>query len=134
MLKILVDYSKRPDFDQILLKSTLSFVSLNSTNVSLGDIFKESFERVLMKLPNLKYVDFSNNQRLFGTFGKSDNEEADANEVASVNYFISKLPLSLNWFDFIWKMRILVNRQFTNCGNTTILQKLGILFYFGFQT
>ena len=34
-----------------------------------------------------------NNQRLFGTFGKSDNEEADANEVASVNYFISKLPL-----------------------------------------
>lgn len=93
MLKILVDYSKRPDFDQILLKSTLSFVSLNSTNVSLGDIFKESFERVLMKLPNLKYVDFSNNQRLFGTFGKSDNEEADANEVASVNYFISKLPL-----------------------------------------
>ena len=93
MLKILVDYSKRPDFDEILLNSALSFVSLNSTNVSLGDIFKESFERVLMKLPNLKYVDFSNNQRLFGTFGKSDNDEADANEIASVNYFISKLPL-----------------------------------------
>ena len=93
MLKILVDYSKRPDFDQILLKSTLSFVSLNSTNVSLGDIFKESFERVLMKLPNLKYVDFPITKDYLELLGKSDNEEADANEVASVNYFISKLPL-----------------------------------------
>ena len=66
--------------------------------------------------------------------GKSDNEEADANEVASVNYFISKLPLFLNWFDFIWKMRILVNRQFYKLRKYYHLQKLGILFYFGFQT
>ena len=65
-----------------------------------------------MKLPNLKYVDFSNNQRLFGTFGKSDNEEADANEVASVNYFISKLPLFPKLVRLHLEMRILVNRQF----------------------
>ncbi|RLV89183.1 MAP-ous protein 1 [Spathaspora sp. JA1] len=112
MLKILLDYSKRPDFDKILSNSTLSFLSLNSTNNAFTDMFKEVFETILLKLPNLKYLDVSNNQKLFGTFGKieedlikdsipmskpisigSTNNSNSNNEASIISYFTSKFPL-----------------------------------------
>ncbi|RCK62756.1 MAP-ous protein 1 [Candida viswanathii] len=93
MLKPILDYTKRPDYDKTIAKSTLSFMSINSTNSSFNDIFKETVENFLMRLPNLKYLDFSNNQRLFGIFGKNEGKKAEPSEEASVSFFISKLPL-----------------------------------------
>lgn len=93
MLKPIIDLTKRPDYEDLVSKSTLSFMSLNSTNLSFNDTFKEVTEQFTMKLPNLKYLDFSNNQRLFGVFGKNDSEQAEHSEETSVSYFISKLPL-----------------------------------------
>ncbi|KAL6449819.1 MHP1 MAP-homologous protein 1 [Candida maltosa Xu316] len=93
MLRTFLDYTKSPDYDKVVTKSSLSFLSLNSTNTAFNDVFKETMEKVLIKLPNLKYLDLSNNQRLFGTFGKTDHINADPSETASVEYFISKLPL-----------------------------------------
>ncbi|EDK44955.1 conserved hypothetical protein [Lodderomyces elongisporus NRRL YB-4239] len=107
MLKIFLDFIEQKDFEQkILSKATLSFLSLNSTNSVFNDTFKEVFEKVLLRLPNLKYLDFSNNQRLFNTFNKVDratNHElitsySDAithgsDENQTVQYFTSKLPL-----------------------------------------
>ncbi|EGW34081.1 uncharacterized protein SPAPADRAFT_148469 [Spathaspora passalidarum NRRL Y-27907] len=115
MLKIILDYSKRPNFDKILANSSLSFLSLNSTNNTFTDIFKEVFETILLKLPNLKYLDLSNNQKLFGTFGKVEENTSSFqiddtemtkttsisstgsnntnNEACIIHYFTSKFPL-----------------------------------------
>ena len=93
MLKPIIDLTKRPDYEQIIAKSTLSFMSLNSTNLTLNDSFKEVTERFIMRLPNLKYLDFSNNPHLFGIFNKNEGKKAEQNEETSVAYFISKLPL-----------------------------------------
>ncbi|CCG23462.1 Mhp1 protein [Candida orthopsilosis Co 90-125] len=95
-LKIFLDFTKRPDYERILSKATLSFLSLNSTNSVFNDAFKEVFESILMRLPNLKYLDFSNNQRLFGTMSNSQDTNStnvNTNENATVAYFTSKLPL-----------------------------------------
>ncbi|CAI5755759.1 unnamed protein product [Candida verbasci] len=85
MLKILLDFAKRPDFNEIVQNSTISFLSLNSTNSIYSDLFKQVFENVFLKLPNLKYLDFSNNQKLFGIGSHL--------ELNIVQYFTSKLPL-----------------------------------------
>ncbi|KAK6465670.1 microtubule-associated protein [Scheffersomyces coipomensis] len=69
--KILLDYKRlTKNFDDVISKSSIGFVSLNSTNITFSEQFKEVFETIFMRLPNLKYLDFSNNQRLFGTFSK----------------------------------------------------------------
>ncbi|KAI5969906.1 MHP1 [Candida margitis] len=100
ILKIFLDFTKRSDYEMIISKATLSFLSLNSTNSVFNDAFKEVFENILMKLPNLKYLDFSNNQRLFGTMVNSHGANsaatsvgANSNEHATITYFTSKLPL-----------------------------------------
>lgn len=96
VLKIFLDFTKQPDYEKIILNATLSFLSLNSTNSVFNDAFKEVFEGILMKLPNLKYLDFSNNQRLFGTMSNTQDSyttNLNANENATVAYFTSKLPL-----------------------------------------
>lgn len=67
MLKIFTDRKDDPDFQTMISKATLGFLSMNSTNSRFSESFKEVFETVLMKLPNLKYLDMSNNPRLFGT-------------------------------------------------------------------
>ncbi|KAI5962888.1 MHP1 [Candida theae] len=96
ILKIFLDFTKRPDYERIISKATLAFLSLNSTNAVFNDAFREVFENVLMKLPNLKYLDFSNNQRLFGTMSNTQDTSSsnvNATENATVAYFTSKLPL-----------------------------------------
>lgn len=96
ILKIFLDFTKRPDYEKILSKATISFLSLNSTNSVFNDSFKQVFESVLMKLPNLKYLDFSNNQRLFGTItNPKDTSTTNVNSVenSTVAYLTSKLPL-----------------------------------------
>ncbi|KAG2732449.1 hypothetical protein G9P44_004866 [Scheffersomyces stipitis] len=119
MLKIFLDFkNEHKDFEELISKSMLAFLSLNSTNSMFNEYFKEVFESILLKLPNLKYLDFSNNQRLFGTFSKSPSVDSNSgielhsdnssissstssssskdlglSESAITQYFTSKLPL-----------------------------------------
>jgi hypothetical protein len=118
MLKIFLDKKNDPGFEDILSKSSLAFLSLNSTNLRFSDMFKEVFESIMLRLPNLKYLDLSNNQSLFGTLTpskqpdkttaeKSAEEsihsslstdlyisgETELSSPAIVAYFNSKLPL-----------------------------------------
>ncbi|KAI5962625.1 MHP1 [Candida pseudojiufengensis] len=106
MLKIFIDFIKRSDFETKIQNSTITFLSFNSTNIVFNDLFKEIFEKILLKLPNLKYLDLSNNQRLFGTFNHDSDtvttsqpnniSEADyknSSECSRVQYFTSKFPL-----------------------------------------
>ncbi|KAI5957117.1 MHP1 [Candida jiufengensis] len=103
MIKIFLDFTKRPDFSEKINKSTITFLSFNSTNAVFNDSIKEMFEEVLLKLPNLKYLDLSNNQRLFGTFNNdtaatsttenSEIEYKNSVESSRVQYFTSKFPL-----------------------------------------
>ncbi|KAK6205120.1 microtubule-associated protein [Scheffersomyces amazonensis] len=90
--RIFLDYKRNTkNFDEIVSKSSLGFLSLNSTNIPFTEQFKEVFESILMKLPNLKYLDFSNNQRLFGTLSKqnqlegSDSLDSDHNSTLNSN-------------------------------------------------
>lgn len=71
MINVLLEEKKKPNFNKTLSKCMLTFLSLNSTNILFTEAFKDTFENILMKLPNLKYLDFSNNPRLFGTNIKS---------------------------------------------------------------
>ncbi|WEJ96457.1 Microtubules assembly and stabilization protein [Yamadazyma tenuis] len=86
-LKILLELHKQPDFAKKLEHSSLMFLSINSTNLRYCDDFKTILETVFLKLPNLKYLDLSNNPKLFAT----PESAKDPNE--AVNYFVSKLPL-----------------------------------------
>lgn len=67
-LRILTDLYKRDDLRQMLSESQLGFLSLNATNLRFNNLFKEFYEECLATLPNLKYLDFSNNPKLFGNF------------------------------------------------------------------
>ena len=71
MINVLLEEKKKPNFNETLAKCLLTFLSLNSTNILFTEAFKDTVENILMKLPNLKYLDFSNNPRLFGTNIKS---------------------------------------------------------------
>lgn len=70
-----------------MLKSQIGFISLNSTNTKFSTLFKRILEDFLIRLPNLRYLDFSNNADLFcppdGTVSKD----------TAVEYFATKLPL-----------------------------------------
>ncbi|CUM45997.1 uncharacterized protein AC631_01133 [Debaryomyces fabryi] len=68
---------KRNDkkFENHLRQCSLAFLSLNATNLRFSDAFKEVFETVVMKFPCLKYLDLSNNPKLFGSFSSSPTKE-----------------------------------------------------------
>jgi hypothetical protein len=118
MLKIFLDKMNDPGFEDLLSKSSLAFLSLNATNLRFSHMFKEVFECILLRLPNLKYLDLSNNQSLFGTLTPSKpsdkttpeksldesihsnlstdlytSGETELTSSAIVAYFNSKLPL-----------------------------------------
>lgn len=99
MLQILLEKKSVPAFDSIISKAGLMFVSLNSTNLRFLE-FKNILELILMKLPQLKYIDLSNNTRLFGTTtpetignGKLLDSDRNTSPSAIISYFNSKLPL-----------------------------------------
>lgn len=110
-LRIIVEISKREDIRDKISESKLGFLSLNATNLRFNSLFKEVFENFLAVLPNLKYLDFSNNPKLFGNFSSnstnldisissalaSDHSSDDTNNNTytseSINsYFCSILP------------------------------------------
>lgn len=65
-LSVFLEISRTETFKQMYSKSQLGFLSLNATNLHFDDQFKEVFDKILVPLPNLKYLDMSNNPKLFG--------------------------------------------------------------------
>ncbi|KAG7193286.1 uncharacterized protein KQ657_001049 [Scheffersomyces spartinae] len=85
-LKVLTDLLRNsPDITKSLYESKILFISLNCTNLRFNDEFKFIFEELLMKLESLKYLDLSNNAKLFAT-GTKDEE-------AICQFFTDRLPL-----------------------------------------
>ncbi|WPK27441.1 hypothetical protein PUMCH_004828 [Australozyma saopauloensis] len=67
-LKVVIDMYKREDVHDKIANSQLGFLSLNATNLRFNSMFREVHEKFLACLPNLKYLDFSNNPKLFGNY------------------------------------------------------------------
>lgn len=85
-LKVFTDMLRNaPDISRALYESKILFISLNCTNLRFNDEFKYIFENLLMKLESLKYLDLSNNAKLFATGTKE--------ETAICQYFTDRLPL-----------------------------------------
>lgn len=117
-LQTIADVTKHPRLSALIAKTNLAFISLNATNMRISNLFKEVFEKVLVELPNIKYLDLSNNPRLFGTTtnGETDSEESltyndalsgsqkgvnlesakEKNQDSIFSYFMFKLPLFKN--------------------------------------
>lgn len=100
-LNIFLEQQRKSGFEKKVAESQLTFLSLNATNLRFSDTFKATLESVLMRLPNLKYLDLSNNPRLFGNphLGQDEEEEVateeEENETQSeiVAYMSSRFPL-----------------------------------------
>lgn len=114
-LHTVVDLTRDPRLSALIPKTNLAFMSLNATNMRFSLLFKEAFEKFLVELPNLKYLDLSNNPRLFGSrvSGEADSEESSTyndalsgsqkavnleteqkqSQEAIFSYFMLKLPL-----------------------------------------
>lgn len=67
-LNVFFEFFKNPKHVEALSNSKLGFLSMNATNLRFSDLFKEVFESCIVKLPNLRYLDMSNNPKLFGTY------------------------------------------------------------------
>lgn len=67
-LKVFLDFTKTENYEELVKKSQLIFLSLNATNLRFSDTFKEVFEKFVTRFPKLKYLDLSNNAKLFGNF------------------------------------------------------------------
>lgn len=65
-LNVFLEISRTEKFERMMPKSQLGFLSLNATNLHFDDQFQEVFDKLLVSLPNLKYLDLSNNPKLFG--------------------------------------------------------------------
>ena len=107
LMKPLIEAASKPQYQKLISKSQLGFLSLNSTNMRFSESFKRIVEDFLMKLPNLKYFDLSNNPRLFGSSldgnskendvdfyenSSDDNEGSKFSQEAITSYLTSKLP------------------------------------------
>lgn len=119
-MNVFLEVSKSPKFLLILPHMKLAFLSLNATNIRFSQIFRDTFENLCMKLTNLKYLDLSNNPKLFGrshnktpsssgsvnsslaspnskqsgsTGSTSDDSLTKISQEQVVSYFCSKLPL-----------------------------------------
>ncbi|QBM90238.1 hypothetical protein METSCH_E04810 [Metschnikowia aff. pulcherrima] len=53
--------------------SQIGFLSLNATNLNFNEIFREFFQNFIVRLPKLKYLDMSNNPKLFRSLDLSMN-------------------------------------------------------------
>lgn len=65
MTAMILDFMKQPGFKQKLQSCSLTFLSMNSTNLSFNEDFKKLLEGLWSRLPQLKYLDLLNNQNLF---------------------------------------------------------------------
>lgn len=116
-LNLFLELSKTDKFKEMIPKSRLGFLSLNATNLHFNELFKEFQEKFLISLPNLKYLDISNNPKLFGVYSGAATSKLDADDKsgtssalsssgtstenggnvftqeAITSYFCSKLPL-----------------------------------------
>lgn len=92
-----LDLKSNPDIEKKLHQSPLSFLSLNATNQRFSNEFKDLLETFLMKFSNLKYLDLSNNPKLFGSPSLEKATEnspyKDYTQEAIISYFTSKFPL-----------------------------------------
>jgi hypothetical protein len=109
MLSIFLDKKNDPDFKATISNANLAFLSLNATNLRFSESFTDVFDMVVMKLPNLKYLDLSNNPRLFGTLTpeyiaensrfsfhlvhQDETPEKKLSPTYILNYFTCRLPL-----------------------------------------
>lgn len=84
-LNVFLELGKNPTFTNLVAKSKLGFISLNATNLSFTEAFKEVIERVFMRLSNLKYLDLSNNPKLFGTYKSLSTSSSDSSSQKSVS-------------------------------------------------
>ncbi|CAN3365351.1 MAP-homologous protein 1 [Diutina catenulata] len=87
MMQSFIERIRKPGYEDTIAQASLAFLSLNSSNVVYCDQFKVIVEKFLLRLPNLKYLDLSCNQRLFGTLPHQHNEA----EV--VQWWCDTLPL-----------------------------------------
>lgn len=115
-MNVFLDTLRLPKFLAIAPKLKLAFLSLNATNLRFNKTFTDLFESFLMKLPNLKFLDYSNNPKLFGVFSpvSSSNTSSSSTQLPTspkptatsaddvlakytqdfvVSYLCSKLPL-----------------------------------------
>lgn len=118
-LNIFLEISKTNKYKEMMRESRLGFLSLNATNLHFSDTFKEVYEKFLVSLPNLKYLDMSNNPKLFGVYAlnnlssdspqnsassnildgngfSNDDEGKVYTQEAISSYLCSKLPLFKN--------------------------------------
>lgn len=72
-------FSKADVLRDKITGSKLGFMSLNATNLRFNNLFRDVYEKVLAKLPNLKFLDLSNNPKLFGNF----NSNIDSGDASS---------------------------------------------------
>lgn len=80
-LNVFLQKRNGKEFDGYICQCSLAFLSLNATNLRFSDAFKEVFETVVMRFPSLKYLDLSNNPKLFGSFNSSPSKEISNIEV-----------------------------------------------------
>lgn len=96
-LQPLQEMKQGEDFSDRLANSKIAFLSLNATNLRFNDSFSSVLESVLVKFPNLKYLDLSNNAKLFKLGSKSskseDKSEKNDTKEDFISFFSSKLPL-----------------------------------------
>lgn len=140
-LNVFLEISRTEKFMRMMPKSQLGFLSLNATNLHFDDQFKEVFDKLLVPLPNLKYLDMSNNPKLFGvhplsisssTLLKAPSIMEEKNDEESTNGLRSKVSLpaeggnvytqeAINSY-FCSKLplfRTLVRLHLENCGLST---------------
>lgn len=109
----MLDIMKHPTNIAKIRDCPLAFLSLNATDLRFNSDFREFFEKFVLALPNLKYLDLSNDPKLFGNFhvstpadekaaASSQNDTSGAgvggvkDQDAICDYFTSKLPLFNN--------------------------------------
>lgn len=80
------------EFEKKLNNSQMGFISLNSTNIRFCKEFQFINEELFLKLPQLRYLDLSNNNKLFNNKLLDKNLKIESTE----SYFTSKLPLYCN--------------------------------------
>ena len=90
MVEMVIRKLRTTESEKRIPQALLAFLSLNSTNMRFCDEVKEMFDIFLTRLPNLKYLDLSNNPRFFGTLSEGINAVPEAE---CVNYVLERLPL-----------------------------------------
>lgn len=94
MHSVILSALQKKGLDSMLPKCSLTFLSMNATNSRFSDLFKLVFEQFIMKLPNLRYLDFSNNPRLFcGSSLNGSDSPTTPTEAAITEYFTLNLPM-----------------------------------------